>query len=292
MIDIGWFSLVQDQTDDWFSHLWGCIWQWSHLDFTLPGCLVFRNAGWVVQAYRPIAATNMALQVSFPTRVCGDTDPTCDFQAFWLKWFEVSQKLDCVLLFRFCSNEQHGPRRVLFPPGPTQVILCVRFLRMAHIRLVGELTILKIWFAFLEYCRVGRNLYVLCLKFFSFVTEIRFEISLYTSVKHRTSWDFKDKGPLEPLRLLSFQFPWAWTLKLLLQVATRRQHVFIPLLDPGDKVHVFTLHSKGQWNRPEQSLRAEGSPPPAALHHLCIINPFKSPWLDAVLPLWGFLNKE
>ena len=134
MIDIGWFSLVQDQTDDWFSHLWGCVWQWSHLDFTLPGCLVFRNAGWVVQAYRPIAATNMALQVSFPIRVCGDTDLTCDFQAFLLKWFEVSQKLHCVLLFSFCFNEQHGPRRVLFPPGPTQVILCVRFLRMAHFR--------------------------------------------------------------------------------------------------------------------------------------------------------------
>ena len=147
MIDLGCFSLVQDPIDDWFSHLWGCVWQWKHLDFTLPGCLVSRNADWLVHG--PIAATNIARQVSFPIRVCGDTDPTRDSQAFWLKWFEVSQKFGCVL-FSFYFNEQHGPRRVLFPPGPAQVLLCVHFLRMAHFWLVGELTVLKIWFAFLE----------------------------------------------------------------------------------------------------------------------------------------------
>ena len=211
MIDIGWFSLVQDQTDDWFSHLWGCVWQWSHLDFTLPGCLVFRNAGWVVQAYRPIAATNMALQVSFPIRVCGDTDLTCDFQAFLLKWFEVSQKLHCVLLFSFCFNEQHGPRRVLFPPGPTQVILCVRFLRMAHFWLVGGLTTLKIWFAFLEKCRVRRNQYVLGLKNSKFCNwnsfwnqPVHHLPRLVTLFKRLTWGGLEGKGPLEPFRLGSF----------------------------------------------------------------------------------------
>lgn len=128
MIDIGWFSLVQDQTDDWFSHLWGCIWQWSHLDFN--SYLAAWSSGMPVgsaQAYRPIAATNMALQVSFPTRVCGDTDPTCDFQAFWVKvvWSFSKVKLCSPVPFVLMNNMVQGGS--FSSPGPTQVILCPLF---------------------------------------------------------------------------------------------------------------------------------------------------------------------
>ena len=67
-------------------------------------------------------------------------------------------------------------------------------------------------------------------------------------------------------------------------MATRRQNLFIPPLDAGGiraEVQMFLLGSKGERNVAEQSLQVElcflkDSPSHAALHHIYIINAFKS----------------
>ena len=61
---IEWSLFRLGPKNDWCLHLWGCIWQWKHLDFTLPGCLVCRNAGWVVQAYGSVSVLRLSCFVS------------------------------------------------------------------------------------------------------------------------------------------------------------------------------------------------------------------------------------
>lgn len=101
------------------------------------------------------------------------------FQAFWLKWFEVSQKLRaCVLLFKVSVLMNNMVQGVVLSHQAPPDLGGVRFLRMAHIRLAGELPFWR-FDLHLEYCS-RRNLYVLLFKIFQFCNWNCFEISLYT----------------------------------------------------------------------------------------------------------------